>query len=450
MYNVTINKKSVSKNIFWLFIDKILRAGLTLLINLLMARHFGKNSFGVWSYSLSFVMFVSILSSSGIKEIVIRDLALAVNPKIKNFILGSAFVIRNFMYLLFSIALIFLIKFLHPNNAVILQITFFLLLANSFQFSEIFDFDFQSKLQSKYTVYGRNSAFIIVSLIRIYCIFIDSTLITFTFLVIVEMFLAALIMLLFYQKDGSVLHWRYNKKIATKMIWDGLPLLVSGVGVLLYMRIDQVMIGELIGIDSVGSYAAIVNISEVAHAIPLIIGVSLQPWLIKARQENYIIYREYLQIIFEIMVRLGILWAIFMTLFGGLLVRIFLGNAYVEATNALLIHSWSYVFIFSGYIATRWLIIEGFLRLIFWNSLIAASTSILLNIILIPKLGIIGCSISTIFSQAIASYFIYYIFKESREIFLMQTEVFIKLFSPSKNIALWKKIKIEGLSILSN
>ena len=50
----------------------------------------------------------------------------------------------------------------------------------------------------------------------------------------------------------------------------------------IYMKIDQVMIKQMLGADQVGLYAAAVRLSEVWYFIPIVITASVFPAIIPA------------------------------------------------------------------------------------------------------------------------------------------------------------------------
>ena len=67
------------------------------------------------------------------------------------------------------------------------------------------------------------------------------------------------------------------------------------------MKIDQVMIKEMLGNISVGHYAAAVKISEAWYFIPIVINSSLFPAIINAKSRSSKEFYTRLKILFSLM-----------------------------------------------------------------------------------------------------------------------------------------------------
>jgi O-antigen/teichoic acid export membrane protein len=106
--------------------------------------------------------------------------------------------------------------------------------------------------------------------------------------------------------------------------------------------------------------------------------------------------------------------------FSELIINILYGETYLPAAPVLSIHIWSALFVFLGVLATRWLIIE---KLQFYSTLITAVGAIInisLNFILIPKIGIVGASWSTLVAYAFSGFICFSFFKPTRKYFMLQ------------------------------
>ena len=76
--------------------------------------------------------------------------------------------------------------------------------------------------------------------------------------------------------------------VLKKLLNDSWPLLLSSSVIMLYMKIDQLMIEKLIGIRELGKYALSVKIAESWYFIPMMVAVVLFPYM----AENKIPERE--------------------------------------------------------------------------------------------------------------------------------------------------------------
>ena len=78
--------------------------------------------------------------------------------------------------------------------------------------------------------------------------------------------------------------WKFEKNVAIRLLKDSWPLILSGIVISIYMKIDQVMIKEMLDSEAVGQYAAAVKLSEAWYFIPMVIASSLFPAIINAKK----------------------------------------------------------------------------------------------------------------------------------------------------------------------
>jgi O-antigen/teichoic acid export membrane protein len=180
------------------------------------------------------------------------------------------------------------------------------------------------------------------------------------------------------------------------------------------MRIDQVMIKEMMGQKEVGIYSAAVGLSEVFYVIPVMICQSIYPSLVNAKKISSDLYYLRLRKLYSVMARSSLAIAIAMTFLSGWLVTTIYGDAYSEAGSVLALHIWAGVFVFLGVASGNWFLNENLQRYSSINTTVGAVVNILLNLILIPRYGIYGAAIATVVAYAVAAYLMNAMFKATR------------------------------------
>ena len=95
---------------------------------------------------------------------------------------------------------------------------------------------------------------------------------------------------------------KFDSKLAGALLNDSWPLILSGIVISIYMKIDQVMIKEILGASPVGQYAAAARLSEAWYFIPVVICSSVFPALVNVRKINRELYYSRLQKLFDLMV----------------------------------------------------------------------------------------------------------------------------------------------------
>jgi PST family polysaccharide transporter len=189
---------------------------------------------------------------------------------------------------------------------------------------------------------------------------------------------------------------------------------------MLYMRIDQVMLAEMIGERQVGFYSAALRLSEPWYIIAIIIVGSVAPTITEVRVQSQELYYQRLQQLFTTLTRIAYVVAIPMTLISTHLVIWLYGEQYANAGPVLAVHIWTAVFVFLGVAAGPWVLNEGLAKFSLYQTVLGALTNISLNLILIPLYGAIGCAVATLISQALAAWLSNVFFDKTAPLFKLQ------------------------------
>jgi O-antigen/teichoic acid export membrane protein len=179
------------------------------------------------------------------------------------------------------------------------------------------------------------------------------------------------------------------------------------------MKIDQIMIMDLLNSRAVGEYAAAVKISEAWYFIPTIIMTSLFPAILSAKNDHEK-FTNRLKLIFKLMIIISLAISIPMTFLSKYLIILLYGNSYEPSGDVLMIHIWSSIFVFIGVANSKWFIAENLQKYYILNTTIGAILNIVLNYLFIPKYGIIAAAWATLISQFFAAYFCLFLFKITR------------------------------------
>jgi O-antigen/teichoic acid export membrane protein len=417
------NLLRIINNINWLFFDKILRMVVGMIVGLWFARYLGPLQFGVLSFSTAFVELFSCIAAVGMQTIVVRDVVR--DPNHKEVTLGTAAALQFVGGIISYCILVASIFWFRPEDILTKSIVVILGSVMTFKFLDIAQYWFESQVQSKYTIWVQDSTFIVFSIIKVLLIMQGAPLIIFAFLIAIESLIATLILFFIFNIRGVKtfkLSIRFER--AKTLLADGLPLFFSSISIMIYMRIDQIMISEIIGDKEVGIYSAAVRISELFYFIPVVILASIFPLIIREKQRSTENYNFYFQRIYDLMVWMSICVALPITIFSNSVVIFLFGLAYEGAGPVLAVNIWAGIFVALGIASSKWFVAENKQILSFKRTGIGAITNIILNFILIPKFGILGAAYATLASYAIAAMFIDLAQMETRDMFLMKLRAF--------------------------
>ena len=206
------------------------------------------------------------------------------------------------------------------------------------------------------------------------------------------------------------------------MLKNSFPLLLTGMAILIYMKIDQVMMKELVGVESVGIYAAAVKLCAAWDHIPVLIAVSLYPAIIGVKDTNPSLYHARLQKLYALLVWVALVFAIPTTFLADWIIYIFYGNEFIESSKILKIYVWAGIFVSMSLVNNKWMVIENLQNYVLLTTLLGMSSNIICNIILIPRYGASGAALATLISYGIGSYLSLFFFSKVRKGFWFATK----------------------------
>ena len=399
-------------NTSWLLGERILRMAISLFVGIYVARYLGPERFGLLSYALSFVWLFSSLASFGLDDILVRELIKY--PEQRNNLLGTVFWLKICGTLVMGTTIALVLKFKVED-----QQTYWMIALISFGFlfqaTNVVDFYFQSQVQSKFAVRAQVIQLILTSLFKIYLVWAKAELVWFAFALLLDQAVVAVLFLLVYRwKIEWFPFFSFRWIQAKKLMRDAWPLIFAGMVVSVYMKIDQVMLKEMLDTKAVGVYAAAVKLCEAWYFVPTVITASLFPAIIEARKKSETLYDERVQKLYDLMVWTSVAVAIPTSLLADWVILILYGANFQEATDILRIYIWAGVFVSLGVASSKWLVVENLQSYSLYRTVFGVVLNISCNLLLIPIYGIKGAVFATLISYFIVAYVSLGFYKKTR------------------------------------
>jgi PST family polysaccharide transporter len=401
-----VQLQKILSNTIWLSFDRIVRLGLSAIVGIWMARTLGKAQFGLLNYAAAFVALFTPLANLGFESIIVRDVIVE-SPGEVRVTMGTAFVMRlvgGGLALLFSAVVM---TYVRPGDGLTFWLVLIMAASMVFQAFDVIDFWFQSIVKSKFTIYARNSAFLLSNVLRAYFLLAGSSVIYFGGAALIEIVLGAIGLIIVYKIRGNtVFDWKARWDRAGKFMKDCWPLAFASIAVTLYMKIGQVMVGDMLGNAANGVYAVAVRLAEIWYFIPTALSASVFPSLIKNRVQDPESYRARLQHLYDIMSAISIAVGIVTSLVATKVVVMLYGAQYAEAGPVLALYIWASLPVFLGVASSQYLVAEGYTKLAMSRTVIGAILSIAMNLLLIPRFGNIGAATATLLSYTCSTFVI--------------------------------------------
>ena len=87
-------------------------------------------------------------------------------------------------------------------------------------------------------------------------------------------------------------HLPFSLRRAKLLFAQSWPLIVSSAAAGIYLRIDQFMLGEMLGMASVGTYAVASRLSEVWYMLPAAVATAIFPRLVELKASDPAKYEQ--------------------------------------------------------------------------------------------------------------------------------------------------------------
>ncbi|MGK0489305.1 MAG: O-antigen/teichoic acid export membrane protein [Candidatus Endobugula sp.] len=396
--------KRYFKNTSWLFGGQMFRMLIGLFVSVAVARYLGPKDFGLFNYVMSIVALVGVVSQLGLRELARRELV--ESPERRNEIIGTCFVL-NLIAGVVIYGVMLWVVFTQTESSLVIGLFALLgspvLLLSSLGYVELW---FQSQVRSDLSVRASSTSVAIFAVLKVVAIVQGTGLIAFAYLFVLEGITLCLLQIYFYGKHfGSIFQWQVRWSTAMTFLKQSWPLILSGLSIAIYTKIDQVMLGSMIGEEAVGQYSVAVRISTVWHFIPLILATSLFPAILNARKQSKELYEKRLQHYFDLSAGLAYLVAIPLSIAAPWIILLLFGDVYKTAGPIFAIHVWSCLFAFLGGAREQYLVAEKLFKFSMGCTIAGAIVNLVLNYYLIPSCGGIGAAVATLVSSSISAFF---------------------------------------------
>lgn len=394
--------RPLTTNALALLTEKAVRIPISALLMILTARTLGPANFGVLAFAQAVLALCAPFAHLGFEQVVIRDLIR--HPSTAPAILGTTFLARltiGSVLLVLAGATVPLIS--DASTAIPL-----LLLLATLPFASATTVDYYFRAVERMAL---------PTLVRLLAFFFYAALMASLLLISPEhastariaalMFLEALVLFFLYLTimPTALRPGRWDFSGATfRTLWtQSWPLMLSGLSIVVYMRIDQAMLKLMLDDQSVGLYAAATTITELWYFVPVALSQAVFPRII-ALHSSPARYYEFIETFGRALVMAAYIFAITISLFSHQAIGLIYGPDYVDARSVLVVSAWAGVFVALGTAQGPWSVAENLQRQSLYRTAAGAVANVLLNLIFIPIWGITGAAVATVISYGISAF----------------------------------------------
>ena len=398
--------KKTAKNAGILFAANIISKALNFLYVVYLARYLGAGGFGIISFALAFTLILGVFADLGLQSLSLREISRSKNEAGRYFS-NIAFIKIILGIIIFSLLVIAVKRLDYSRDAarVIYLIGLSIIVSS---FNNFIYAVYQAREDVKYMGIGNilNSLSMLAGISA--AAYFKSGIIIFS-----GVFLVSAIIVLLY--NLTVISYKFFRpklaadlKFWKKLIKDAVPFGLVNVFVIIYFKIDSVMLGTMKTQKIVGYYNASYRIIDVFTAlVPSIIFAVIYP-----KMSAYIELPEKLKSVyivsFKISLIAGLIISVITVFFARYFVLFIYGRGYYNGVDSLKILVWAFFFICVSSITSGLISSINRQALVTVVAGFGAVINICLNFILIPRFSLNGAAFATVITELLM-FLIYFI-----------------------------------------
>jgi len=424
----TLFKNKVVASSFWMVIEKLTKLIVGVFVSGLIARHLAPEGFGQLNYALALLSVAITFSSLGLNRIAVRYFVEKVSSPTTRIAGARAVICMRFIASIATFLLLLFIAFSYLDDDILFYFIVFLSLI--FTPFDVVDLYQQALSDVKTISILRFIAMLLSAVLKIYLVISDQSLVFFALAVLVEYVLIAFLLAIFFkiQHKNSLLKFESSFLYQAKdFLAESWPEILAGLGAMMFMRLDQIMIHAILGAESVGVYSAAVRLSEAWYFLPTALVAASFPFIIKGKSHSHACYIARLRLLLTVLLLISVAAALLVSVLSTWVIDIIYGEQYADSAIILLIHCWSGVFVCMGIGSGSALAAEKKLRWNLYRNAFGLLVNVLLNFVLIDYFGVQGAAVATLISLFCAFWLFDLFFPTLRYMFLLKLKT-INLF----------------------
>lgn len=391
--------RRVLTNALWLYADQGVRLAMALITFSMVARYLGPEGYGVLAFATAFPAVFLPLAKLGLDFVVVQ--ALVRRPQEKAGIMATAATLMIAAGVLSLLTAATATGFIQEDHSAksLVWVTIWVLVAQPLL---VFDFYFQSKIASHNTVIVRFGASLLSNVCRLALVFGDAELVWFAWLFVLETVLLSAGLWLMARRAEvapfSVIR-DFSAVEATRQLSEAWPLMLAGLAMAGYLKVDQLLLSRLAGIGELGLYAAAMRLADMGQLITYAMITSYFPRLIEIHAQGGNQWGVALELFWKRITWLGIAVAVAASVAGPLLLERLLGAAFAAATIPLVLLAWGNVFAAQIGVRGKWFLAEGMQRYSLYFFIGGAGIHLGGIYLFTASLGALGAALSYVCAQ---------------------------------------------------
>ena len=419
--------KNIAKNSLFLLSGQLISLVFGFFYFIYMANYLGAEDLGILSAALSFTAIIGLLGELGLSVLTTREVSR--NKYLASKYIGNISLIKVFLAIItlaVSIIMVNILNYSEQMKEVVYIITIYTILTN---FTQTFTSIFQAFERFDYQSIGMtlNSSLMLIGIF--FAIWQDLDLIYFAFVYLLAsliLFLYSFILCLWKLTIPSFkIDWTFWKQT----ISESIPFWLNSVFIIIYFKIDMVMLSIINGDVVVGWYAASYRLIDALSVLPAVFMSVMFPIFSKFHISSKDFLEFSFKKSFKLLVIIAIPIGIGTTILAEKIILLIYNAQYIPSVIALQILIWASVLSFINYTPSTYLSSTNKQRTLMIFTFLGAFLNIILNYILIPLFSYKGAAVATVFTELFVGLLIFYSLHKVQNLSFISNFIFKSLIA---------------------
>jgi len=390
-------RQTILKNTFWLWVAEAVDRGISFLVIILLARHFGPTIYGQWAFALSFVATFAILADFGFNTLTVREVARD-KSKTAQYI-DNMLAMKLILGLISFGLIVFSIKFFNKDAEIVKLVYGLGVYIIIYTFCTFFRAIFQANEKMQYEAACRAVQSISLLFLVVFFIINKSPIINISYAYIISAILGTVVFLIVIWNRFSNFFYEIDIKICKKILSEAWPFALATAFAVIYGQVDTIMLSIMKTDLVVGWYNSAYALVAVLSIIPGLLMTAVYPKLsdsfLNSKPLFVRLYKASLKYIFLVSIIIFPL----LFLFSRPIILLLYGSAYINSVIIFrILLSFSF-FLFVNSALTYVLYAMGRQISCIKIMMLGLVFNIILNLLFIPEYSYIGASIAAIIPQ---------------------------------------------------
>lgn len=379
----------------------MIKQGLTLLFPLItvpyVSQHLGVQGYGEYNYAASIVSYISYFAAMGISTYGVREGALHRNDKKQEEKLCSQLISINIMTTIISlvgmIVLCAWIRELAAERPYILVLSLSILFGTigAEWINQIYeDFLF---LTIRYVIMQVVSVILLFVLVKT-----PQDVVKYCYITVISSAGANLLNVFHVRKYVKI---RFTWKMDFKNHFPHMFIFfLSSLATVVYVNSDITMLGSICGSYEAGLYSLSSKIYNIIKMLLYAIISTAIPKITALYGSNKVEYTNLTKKTYKMLTLIVIPAGAGLAALSTDIIVILGGKSYIDASTSLMILAAAIPFaIYGAFYSSYYIIVASNEKVVLWTTVISAGANIMLNVFLIPRIGINGAAITTVIAE---------------------------------------------------